>query len=481
MPPQSIPMHSFLIVALTLLLPLSNCASPLATAGKFGSHPRKLDLSSLNNVKTVKAIIPQAGELLALPASELTAGKTIKLQLPSLDILAASRGAGGAGGDFDRRMTDVLNRSVPQALREFGIVDDGHRLADEGVPLLKSAVEGILSGDTGALVKKRRGEVGPRGSGFWDWVKGAGCAVFATAALPAYLVAAADLAVANGDGQRLNQDLMYHTFPVHGDLALSAPVTVYYQAVRPPAMHNAAGITMNRDVYIINPPTPSFTWQQYNDIYPQFLDLVKLLRHELQHVKQYHENSYNLVTYAHRYLFAFCTAGSYSNSPLEQAAVQQEHASNTELVPYSVSVRFFLVWRTFGLIGSLGYPTEEHHHQPGGSGIGTTVYEKTFKSGVLQLRDQEPDGTYCFRTFSTEEIYTRDAKCTPPTVNPCNKMRKRAQDHRTHDRDGNPLGGEPGGRERCRHRKTCEQLRKEWSREWASLSRRAWRCGFDVP
>ncbi|KAI4265205.1 MAG: hypothetical protein L6R35_007167 [Caloplaca aegaea] len=424
-----------------------------------------IDLNSIN-AKTVNYVLPQAGQEVALLASELAGGRNnIKLHVPPLEILAAP-------GDFEPRLTNVLNTSVPRALSEFG--SDG-AMAIEGVPLLTTAIEGILGGDQN--LGKR--EIGPRGGGLWGWIKGAGCAVFATAAVPGYLLAAADLAVANRRGQRLNEDLLYQMWPVHGDLALSAPVTVYYQATRPPFFGNAQGITMNRDVYVILPPPPAFTWQQYKDVYPQFLNLAKLLRHELQHVKQYHESSYNLVTFAHRYLFEFCKAGGYSKNPLEIQAQEQEYGLNTNLGLYSLNVQFFLIWRTFGLVGSLGYPVEEHSHRP--DDIGSPILEKNFKNGVLQTRDRETDGTYCFRTFSAEDIWNRDATCTTPTINPCNKIKKRAQDTRLHDKEGNPIGAEPAGRERCRKRKTCDQLRKEWSREWASLSKRPWRCASDVP
>ncbi|KAL8719363.1 MAG: hypothetical protein Q9225_003620 [Loekoesia sp. 1 TL-2023] len=453
---QSIIMYT---VLLALSLPFGNCLVPIA-APKF-DNVHKFDFTSVNAAK-VKSIIPQVGQEFALPVSEMTAGKNIKVQVPPVDILAASSG-------FDIRLTDVLNNSVPQALNDFGL--DTH-LATDGIPLLKDAVEGILRGDPNLLKR----ELEPRGGGLWNWIKGAGCAVFATAAVPGYLLAAADLAIANGDGQPLNSDLIYQMYPVHGDLATSGPVKVYYQAVRPPFFGNAAGITINRNIYIILPPPPSFTWQQYPQVYPQFLSLSKLLRHELQHVKQYHDSSYNLVTFAHKYLFQFCKAGGYSKNPLEQEATAQEYGLNTELSKYSVNVQFFLVWRTFGLIGPLGYPVEDHNH-----GLGTPIIEKRFERGVLQLRDREKDGTYCFRTFSAEEVYNRDATCVTPTVNLCNKMRKRAQDQRTHDKEGNPIGGDPDEREKCRHQKSCEQLKREWRGKWAGLSKRAWRCGNDVP
>ncbi|KAL8645866.1 MAG: hypothetical protein Q9210_006472, partial [Variospora velana] len=272
-----------------------------------------IDLNSIN-AKTVNYILPQASQEVALPASELTSGRNIKLQVPPLEILVATS--------------------------EFGLHGS---LAIEGVPLLMTAIEGILGGDRNL----RKREIGPRGDGLWGWIKGAGCAVFATAAVPGYLLAAADLA-------------------------------------------------------------------------PQFLDLAKLLRHELQHVKQYHKSSYNLVIFAHRYLFELSKAGVYSKNPLEIQAQEQEYGLNTDLALYSLNVQFFLIWRTFGLVGSLGYPVEEHNHRPDGIGspIGSPILEKNFKNGVLQTRDREPDGTYCFRTFSAEEIWNRDATRTTPTINP---------------------------------------------------------------
>lgn len=114
----------------------------------------------------------------------MTGGRNIKVQVPPVEILAASSG-------FDMRLTDVLNKSVPQALNDFAL--DAH-LANDGVPLLKDAVEGILRGDPNLLKR----ELDTRGRGLWNWIKGAGCAVFATAAVPGYLIAAADLAIANG-------------------------------------------------------------------------------------------------------------------------------------------------------------------------------------------------------------------------------------------------------------------------------------------
>ncbi len=98
-----------------------------------------------------------------------------------------------------------------------------------------------------------------------------------------------------------------------------------------------------------------------------------------------------------------------------------------------------------------------------------SVHEKRFQRGVLQLRDNEPDGTHCFRIFSSDEVYNRDAACSLLTVKRC--IRCGGSGPRIKGRmigERSLTGGEPGGRESCRHRNTCEQLRKEWSREWVS-------------
>ena len=291
-------------------------------------------------------------------------------------------------------------------------------------------------------------------------------------------------------------------YPVHGDLPSTGPVNIYYHVTRPPGFGGSAGITMNRDIYVVLPPPPYFAHTTYKqpEIYNAFYSVTRLLIHELQHVKQYHDYSYNLFTFAHAYLYEVCKAGSYRNSKYEAEAYNIEGRMDNDLTPGQPANLFFLFWRTvIGLKAKLGFPVEPGYRD---LNDGSGGREKRFTKGVLQLRDSKPgeSGQYCYRTYDADEIYYRDATCTQPTINMCVKKRsriertdlgeqaaheegeeverlqERAQDTRVINKDGEPIGGDPDGRKNCRPAKSCDQLVKEWRGKWTAVSNRAWNC-----
>ncbi|KAL9020636.1 MAG: hypothetical protein Q9185_002084 [Variospora sp. 1 TL-2023] len=127
-------MHRSVIVAvhstvLALCLPLCLCLGVVGNTKLNDIVTHKIDLNSIN-AKTVNYILPQAGQEVTLPASELTGGRNnIKLQVPPLEMLAAP-------GDFESRLTNVLNTSVPRALSEFG---------SDGAMAIEGMEEAVLS------------------------------------------------------------------------------------------------------------------------------------------------------------------------------------------------------------------------------------------------------------------------------------------------------------------------------------------------
>ena len=168
------------LALLVISLPLISCLD--LSKVKIDPNIQKLNVDTIK-ADAIKKFVPNIGEEVLLPVSELTAGKNIKIQVPALEVLAG-------GLDPETRITTALKKSVPKAITDFGRAND--LSADEGVNVIKQAIQGVIAGDL--ILAKRELEA----RSLWGWIKGAGCALFATAAVPGYLAAAADLWIANG-------------------------------------------------------------------------------------------------------------------------------------------------------------------------------------------------------------------------------------------------------------------------------------------
>lgn len=185
MRPRTVLRESVLVL---LSLLTCNCAAQRLNPVRTGPLRPIHDLrpALIPGLSKLRSMLPQAGEEVSLPVSELTGLKNIKIKTPKLDLLLST-------DNFDTRATAALNESLPKALTDFG---KDPSLSDRGVPLIKAAIVGIFSGDP-ALAKRDLEERGIFGD-LWSFVKDVGCTVFAAAAVPAYLIAAGDFALANG-------------------------------------------------------------------------------------------------------------------------------------------------------------------------------------------------------------------------------------------------------------------------------------------
>lgn len=290
----------------------------------------------------------------------------------------------------------------------------------------------------------------------------------------------------------MNDDLLYHMWPIHGDFALTAPVTVYYRATRPPFFGSSDGTVINRDVYIVDsePPT-SFTPEDYRDAKAvAWQRLVRLLIHEVEHVKQYRDTNYFLPGYAHKYLFEFCKAGSYRGNVFEAAAYAQDQRMDGDISDAN-TLEFWFVWRAtpFSLKQHLGFPTETGYTRP--DGPHSEIREKSFERGVLQLKNIQADGTHCFRTYTHAEVAVRYATFCPPPK-PCTVKVVDYDDEvdpSVWPRPPRPFHMEPctgekleqWEREQAEGAEERERSCRQRDARWRELNGRVWRCGFDVP
>ena len=162
---------------------------------------------------------------------------------------------------------------------------------------------------------------------FWGVFGTAICGLFATSFHGWFLLAAADFRAINHDPRTLTEDQNFFIYPVHGDIATSGPVSVYWQATRAAFFNlfGAAGTTFNRDVYVLD---EFLSVGSYTDFDKQFVSGIITLTHEITHVLQYRQDGYDLPDYAYDYLFQYCKARfSYTGNAWKSRPTLSKHST----------------------------------------------------------------------------------------------------------------------------------------------------------
>lgn len=256
-----------------------------------------------------------------------------------------------------------------------------------------------------------------------------GCGILAASVgVPAFLYSAAIFAAENhGASTSLNADQQFFTFPVHGDIANTGPVRMFYQATRAIGFDKDAvkGTTFNRDVYTALP-------NALNGADPVFKYLIKnVILHELSHVLQYKDLGYNLVRFADKYSFEVCKDG-YWNMWLEKQARASQNMVDALLVDND-GWQFYVAWATrnlgFGTYG-LGYPTVRTYVRLPADPRGPII-ELPFQHGLLQVIPRSS-----FRVFTADEIRKRTLSSGCKITKLCKRKAEPLQ-------EGQPIGGHP--------------------------------------
>ena len=177
---------------------------------------------------------------------------------------------------------------------------------------------------------------------------------------------------------------MYFVKPLYDNLVESAGVSVYLSP-SPPAGFGSVGITFGRQVYVNG---------------HGLVDEQGVLAHELRHVEQYRAFDWNVPHFGWWYTYRWCNDGTYTNDLYEVDARAKE-GQIYDLLPDGApdayrpdgGYLFFRIWRSKGLVGTLGYPVVKNITHVDGS-----VRELRFERGLLQLNSDA-----CFRWFDAAE------------------------------------------------------------------------------
>jgi hypothetical protein len=237
----------------------------------------------------------------------------------------------------------------------------------------------------------------------------------------------------NGLSVPVSDDQNFFIYPVHGDIATSGPVRMFYQATRSIFFNTneVQGTTFNRDVYTAHQIArtgndPNFVWNIQN-----------ILLHELTHVLQYRDDGYNLNTYAIEWLFQLCKDG-YPNGPgapgmaLEVEAFGNQNAVDDLL--QSPGFEFYQIWSSRNLAygtNGLGFPVQRSFATLIGDPRGT-ILELWFQYGFMQIIPQTS-----FRTFNSAEGSIRaGSECQ--RLPQCHFNRRRKPDPKPIPPDGPP-------------------------------------------
>ena len=343
---------------------------------------------------------------------EATGGRTIAIPLPpkvssSSDQLSAQMLSTEALSDERQQLADshreFLKTSLPALLSQFGVPDDQiNAKVNEGIPLLMDFYNDMTRGDQDPTTQADQAPTTQGGQdlatrsmlverGLLSLFGDIGCSIAAAAVgVPLILSARTAFAILNiGRGTSVTDDQNFYINPVHGDIATSAPVKIYYAAHRPPFFY-AYATTFNKDVYV----------QPKSDHDPTFENVVRLLLHEIEHVQQYRDFGYSVTLFAYKYAFQICKY-KYNNAPLENDARAKENAAY-DLLDDPVGQWFHRIWSDRSLKSTLGFPTQVRRKtvrvQPCGEAL-----ELPFQQGVLQIR--LGDG---YRVYNSWELNNHD-------------------------------------------------------------------------
>ncbi|OAQ57625.1 hypothetical protein VFPPC_11411 [Pochonia chlamydosporia 170] len=229
------------------------------------------------------------------------------------------------------------------------------------------------------------------------------CASTASGTLNVFLHFASEFHAGNSGSLPITDDQNFFLFPLHGDIATSGPLRVYYNAWKPDGFTSDSiiGTTFNRDIY-----TPWPFAGSGDD--PDFVKTTKyIILHEATHSVQYRSLGYSLALYGWSYIYHGCKCGGYKCIPYEDEARRKEGELDNLLLLTGSGRLFFDVWRRIGLKPLLGFPTSK-------SNTPFTTRrrsELSFQQGILELDLSNP-ATVCFRTFTNAEVEARsNANC----------------------------------------------------------------------
>jgi hypothetical protein len=329
-------------------------------------------------------------------------------------------------------LTNFLEKALPSVLSQVGVPRDQIQMkVDGGLPILVNLVALLLGGDDFPPLTKRSiwSDIG---SFFGD----IGCGIAAAlVGYPLFMASAAIFSAENnGLSVPISDDQNFFIFPVHGDIATSGPVRMFYQATRPVGFNTdkVQATTFNRDVYTAHQNArtgsdPNFVWT-----------VQAILLHELTHVLQYRDHDYNLNTYALEYCFQYCDDGGYPagvgqpGMPLEVEAFG--HQNDVDDLLQLPGFEFYQIWSSGNLAfgdGGLGFPVQRSFATLTGDPRGT-ILELWFQYGLMQII---PDTA--FRTFNSAEGSIRaQAQCS--FLPKCSNINRRNPNPQPMPPDGPP-------------------------------------------
>lgn len=244
----------------------------------------------------------------AITDADVFGGQTIQVMLPAAVTNTAQLGGGSFPGDVYKQ---YVQQSLPFLLQQLNLSDAQVR-ANVGDPVafltggLLSAISNGNFSDSGGLLNSRDLE---ERSLIGDWLIGFKCGFFAAGTLPGYLLAEQafrliNLAQAPGPSSYSEE---FYFRPQYGDLSRSQSIGFHRDANFPPGF-NAIAATFGRNIYI-RPGYNQAIWAPHslsNPYQAAFQASIRLLLHEMKHIKQESETSFIPAIFGYRYLFEYC-------------------------------------------------------------------------------------------------------------------------------------------------------------------------------
>jgi hypothetical protein len=359
--------------------------------------------------------------------------------------------------DPDKLGVEAIKGALPLVLKQFDIPND--KIGDKterGAKLFESAVKAIFNEqdlDNFSPSPSRlmpRGLLGDIGDWFEDKATDVACGIFATGALPAYLVAAGLFASKNPSSTPTTDHQDYFIAALHGNL-WKDNLRISYKARRPPGFGNARGTAFGKRIYTIDSTNNVCTTSG-------FRSTMKLMLHETTHSAQYKSVNWSLPRFGTKYLFQYCKAGfSYRKNSMEKEA-ENKAGQLGSLIDDSLGLQFFQFWVAKGLKSTLGMPTAKTY-----TSVATTpkkIWQLQFEKGVLQIT---PGPCYRTLTYAEAELQQK-AKCT--ILGPCPNNNDKRGEQELNARSP-PIGWNPppkcNSQSRAQANARCRKQKEEWA------------------
>ncbi|KAF8532812.1 hypothetical protein BDD12DRAFT_868316 [Trichophaea hybrida] len=400
------------------------------------------------------------------------------VDLPSLQrsvVVALPPPVTDGSDDPSKLAVSAIKTSLPLILKQFDTPPEKiSDMTERGATLFSSAVTAIFNEQDLSTFSPTPSRLMPRNifgdiaDWFGDRATDIACGIFATGALPGYLVAAGLFAAQNQYSTPMTDHQDYFIAAEHGSLWRDN-IRVSYRASRPVGFGNARGTSFANRIYTIDSANnvctvPGFRWT------------MKLLLHETTHTAQYKSVSWSLPVFGTKYLFEYCKAGfSYSKNSMEQEAVMKAGQLGA-LLDDGLGLQFFQFWVARSLQSTLGMPTEKAY-----TSVSTPtkqIWQLGFEYGALQITPGP-----CYRILSYQEVdLMRRAQC--PILGPCPKNSLEERDEKMLDKRMPPQGWGPPPRPRCSQaarnaaNAACRKAREDWARVDAA---RPFMCGVSLP